>query len=66
MHVKTEKYIIASRDAPIEFYCGDGEITDDISEAEIYHSVERAKIDLSKFDESDEYVIMQGQLIFDL
>ena len=66
MFVDRTIYFIVSKERPIMFHAGNGELSDDFAEAFQYESYERAYLDLDTFDEPDKFEVIKGRVVVNL
>lgn len=62
MRIERTVYFIITKKRPIEFHAGDGEMTDEFADAEVYKFLDEAQNELNEFDEPNKFVIIQGTL----
>ena len=57
-----EVYFIMTKERPIEFHMGNGNMGCDFTDAEQYITKEQAEKELSEFDEPENYEILKGSV----
>ena len=62
MIIAWNRYYIRTKDNPIEIHCGNGNMSDNPTDVELYSSVEEAEIELNKFDEKERFCIGKGKI----
>lgn len=65
MKITNKKYVIATKDFPLEFDDGNGNRLDSIEDARLYNDMEDAKSVLQYFDDPDEHQIIQVSVIYE-
>ena len=62
MIVSVEKYVIVTKDRPIEFHYNSGEMTEHFKHALLYKEKCNAEFDLAEFDNPDDFEILKVEV----
>lgn len=62
MRIERTVYFITTKDRPVFFHGGDGYLTDDFAEAEIYNFMDEAESEIEEMDAPDSYEIVKGTI----
>lgn len=66
MVIEQDKYIIVTKKTPVEVMTSSGCLSGRIEDAEVYDFQEEADISLRELDESDDFRIVKGRLVFNI
>lgn len=68
MIIKVNKYVIMSKERPLEFHCGSGCMTESFEDTDLllYGDVDDARSDLETFDEPDKFEILKVEVICEI
>lgn len=66
MKINLKKYMIISKNRPIQFYdkCNSGEMTDDINDAMLFQSQAEVEYEFESFDDNSEFEILPVNIEF--
>lgn len=65
MKITNKKYVIATKDFPLEFDDGNGNRLDNIEDARLYNDMEDVNSVLQYFDDPDEHQIIQVNVTYE-
>ena len=60
MRIEKTVYYIVTKDRPIEFHAGNGQMRDNFADAEAYQYMDEAEEELETFDEPEKFEIIKG------
>lgn len=65
LKISKQKYVIVTKNFPLEFDDGDGNSMDNIEEARLYNDMECANNVLQYFDDPDEHQIIKVDITYE-